>query len=415
MLPLRYATCLLIGGALALMAVTGDAGNPGQPPQKSEPGQPPQKGGPGQVPAPQKVANEIIQEFPTNSNMETAWKVRYGTVRGYGVYITGAWFKRSPKDRWLQILGDARLSEMFVPYHSSSPRFWDISYNFDLCTVTKDDAGPFGKLLPTAPGGRYTLVQEIRDRGVIYKDHKHTRRGQALVLWGCLEAANYRYIIEYGFQDDGAVTFRVGSTGRNYGGREYEGHMHNGLWRVNVALDGPENNSVYAVEHIEPLPDLGQQKRKLMAKSLVTPFNGGKEGWMDWTAEKFTMLRVTNDRIKGKQKGDALSYDLMPLRMGSARHHGGGWEVATLHDFWVTKNRPGEIAYTRLPKYVEKGNSIMNTDVVLWHSTPAHHEPRMEDGKMEKGLQGATHVMWAGFMLRPRNLFEHTPLYPYGK
>src|SRR5262249_24224950 len=162
-------------------------------------------------------------------------------------------------------------------------------------------------------------------------------------------------------------------------------------------------------------PDLGQQKRKLMAKTLVTPFNGGKEGGMDWTAEKFTMLRGTNDRIKGKQKGDPLSYDLMPLRAGRAGHHGGGGGAAARPDIWVTKNRPGEIVYTKLPKYVEKGDSVMNTDVVLWHSTPAHHEPRMEDGKMENGLQGVTHVMWAGFMLRPRNLFEQTPLYPYGK
>ena len=43
-----------------------------------------------------------------------------------------------------------------------------------------------------------------------------TRRGQKLLLWGVLDAANYRYIIEYGFQDDGVITFRVGSTGRNY-------------------------------------------------------------------------------------------------------------------------------------------------------------------------------------------------------
>jgi primary-amine oxidase len=403
MLPLRYATCLLISGALTLMVVTGDAGNPGQPPQKQEPGQ---------IPAPQKIVREIVQEFPTNGTMETAWKIQYNTKSGYGVFITSAWFKRGPQDRWMQILGDARLSEIFVPYHRGSPRYWDISYNFPLCDVTKDDAGPFGKLISTSPAAKPTLVQEIRDRGVIYKDARYTRRGQALVLWGCLLAGNYRYIIEYGFQDDGGITFRLGSTGHNLGGAEYEPHMHNGLWRVNVALDGPENNSVYSVEHVEPLP-----QAKVKSKTLITPFNGGKEGWMDWTAEKFTMLRVTNDRIKGKQKGDALSYDLMSPRFGNARHHGGGWELATLHDFWVTKNRPGEIVYTRLPKYVEKGEPVMNTDVVLWHSTPAHHEPRMEDGKMTKGspLHGVTHVMWTGFMLRPRNLFEQTPLYPYGK
>ena len=49
---------------------------------------------------------------------------------------------------------------------------------------------------------------------------------------------------------------------------------HNGLWRIDVNLDGPENNSVYLVEHIEPD---GMEKAK--ARSDVTPFNGGKEGF----------------------------------------------------------------------------------------------------------------------------------------
>jgi primary-amine oxidase len=407
MLPLRYSTCLLIGLAATFMVVAGDAGGPPQPPQKQE--------GPAQVPEPKKVAHEIIQEFPTNEDMETAWKVQYGTSSGYGLFIKGAWFKRSRGDRWIQIVGDARLSEMFVPYHKGSPRYWDVSYNFPLCNVTKDDAGPFGKVIRTSPGAQPTLVQEIRDRGIMYKSSKYTRRGQAMVLWGCLLAGNYRYIIEYGFQDDGAITFRVGSTGHNLGGgNEYVPHMHNGLWRVNVNLDGANNNSVYTVEHVEPLP-----QAKVRARSDITPFNGGKEGFADWHPEKFTMLRVVNDKIQTKQKdiNFVFAYDLMPMRAGNARHFGGSKEEATQHDFWVTKNRPGQLAYPSLPKYVEEGESIMNTDVVLWHSTPAHHEPRLEDGKMVdgRGFQGVTHTMWTGFMLRPRNLFEQTPLYPYNR
>ena len=40
--------------------------------------------------------------------------------------------------------------------------------------------------------------------------------------------------------------------GRNYGSREFEGHMHNGLWRVDVNLGGPDNNSALVMEHTEP-------------------------------------------------------------------------------------------------------------------------------------------------------------------
>src|SRR5271156_4198858 len=67
------------------------------------------------------LANELIQQFPTNDAMKTAWKIHWATSSGYGLYIQDAWFKRAAKEPWIQVLGDARLAEMFVPYHSGSP------------------------------------------------------------------------------------------------------------------------------------------------------------------------------------------------------------------------------------------------------------------------------------------------------
>jgi hypothetical protein len=392
MLSIRYSTWLLVPVAVVLVFLTGAPGQPNKKPPLVKP------------------INEIVQEFPTNEEMQTAWKINWATTSGYGLYIQDAWFKKSPTDGWMQILGDARCSEIFVPYHPGSPRFWDVSYNFPLCTVTKDDAGPNGKLLGGGVGVRPTVVQEIRDRGIIWMDYGGVRRGQQLALWGTLQAANYRYIIEYSFRDDGSIGFRLGSTGHNYGGSEWVGHMHNGLWRIDVNLDGPNNNTVQVMEHIEPDP-----MDKSRAKTVHRPFNGGKEGFEDWKAEKFTMLRIINNKRKNK-KGESISYDLMPLRMGNARHFGGEREVCTHHDFWVSRARPNQIIYTELPKYVAGAEPITNTDVVLWHSAPMHHEPRSEDGEIIKNrLVGCTHVMWAGFDLRPRNLFDRTPLYSYKK
>lgn len=359
------------------------------------------------APAPAMPTNEVIQTFPSNDAMKTAWKVRWATANGYGLYIQDAFFKRGPKDPWMQVLGDSRLSEMFVPYASGSPRFWDISYNFALVTMTKEDAGPFGKLLGDPP----VVVQEVRDRGVMWIDTSlGTRRGQKLVLWGCLNAANYRYIIEYSFQDDGVISFRVGSTGRNYSSREWEGHMHNGMWRVNVNIDGTGNNSVYVMEHVEPAA--ADANSAVKAKMVKRPFNKGVEGFEDWHADKFTMLTIVNEKKKNARKMP-IAYDVVPLRMGNARHFGAK-EECSLHDFWVTVNRKGEIYYPEVQNYVKKGAKIMNADVVIWHSTPGHHEPRSEDGKLIEGnLVGATPVMWTGFDLRPRNVFDGTPLYPY--
>lgn len=352
---------------------------------------------------PRPAANEIVQEFPSNDRMQTAWKIHWTTSEGPGLIIQDAWFKRGPKEPWMQVLGDARLAEMFVPYHSGSPRFWDVSYNFSLCQVSREDAGPFGKVYGNPP----TVVQEVRDRGLMWVDSvKGSRRGQKLALFATLNAANYRYVIEYGFQDDGVISFRVGSTGRNYGSREWEGHMHNGLWRVDVNLHGPENNSVLVMEHIEP-----NGAAKTQARTLHRPFNGGREGFEDWDPLKFTMLSVINDKKLNIRK-QPCGYDVMCYRHGNARHHGDK-EECTHHDFWVSKNRPGEIYYPKLPKYVEKAENILNSDVVLWVSTPGHHEPRSEDGEMKGGsFTGVTPLMWCGFDLRPRNLFDRSPYYP---
>lgn len=355
-------------------------------------------------PKPAAAATETIVEFPTNDVMRTAWKVQWSTMNGFGLVVNGAWFKKGPKEPWFQVLGDARLSEMFVPYHSGSPRFWDISYNFSLINLTKDDAGPFGRLIGSPP----VVCQEIRDRGIAWVDGtKGSRRGQTMVLWSCLNAANYRYLIEYGFQDDATITFRVGSTGRNYSSREFEGHMHNGQWRVGVNLDGSGRNSVYVMEHVEPADDADRSK----AKSVHRLFNQGREGYEDWDAARFTMVSVRSE-TKKNARNEAIAYDFMTPRLGNARHFGND-EECTHHDFWATKNRPGEIYYQKLPKYIAKGESIRNADVVVWLSTAGHHEPRSEDGEMKKDtFTGVTPVMWCGFEMKPRNFWDRSPLYP---
>jgi hypothetical protein len=362
----------------------------------------------------QNGQTEVIQEFPTQGPMQTAWKVRWREQRGPGLIIQDAFFKRNPNDPWIQIIGEARLSEAFVPYHRGSPRFWDVSYNFPLCIVTQADAGAHGQLLRSQPGNAPTVVKEVRDLGVAFKDAAGMRRGEGLVLWGTLSAANYRYVIEYTFKDDGTIQFRCGSTGHNYPGSEFVAHTHNALWRVDVNLGGADHNTVMLCQHIEPDPN-GQ---KSQAYSLVTPFNDGKEGAADFDAAKFTMLRVVNTEKKNAQ-GKNWSYDLMPSRSGNSRHYFEPREDCTHHDFWVTKNRPGEVKYFKVQDYIKNGEDIRDTDVVLWYSAPGHHEPRSEDGEMRRTgnggqrFQGATPIMWTSFELRPRDFWDRSPFFPY--
>ena len=93
--------------------------------------------------------------------------------------------------------------------------------------------------------------------------------------------------------------------------------------RVDINVGGPDNNMVQVMEHIEPIGLIGDDRGR--AKTTHRPFNGGKEGFEDFDAHKFTMLNVINTKLKNA-RNQPVSYDVVTSRMGNARHHGGGNE-----------------------------------------------------------------------------------------
>jgi hypothetical protein len=81
-----------------------------------------------------------------------------------------------------------------------------------------------------------------------------------------------------------------------------------------------------------------------------------------------------------------------------------------------------EYLFINLPNIVKDEEVIEETDIVLWCNSAVHHEPRNEDGMPGAGQRywpgddawaGSAPVMWSGVDLRPRNLFDRTPFYPY--
>ncbi|MFO0892723.1 MAG: hypothetical protein U0790_26720 [Isosphaeraceae bacterium] len=370
---------------------------------------------------PDPPSQEVIAEFPVGDagGLEPARRrpgrstSRAGCTRGS---TSPAWYKRHLGEVWIKILNDARVAELFVPYHQSSYiRYFDLTgFSFPLAQVREEDAGPNGTLMPPFKGDPYpTVVKEVRDRGVVWKDYAHgVRRGKELVLWGALEAGNYMYLMSYGFHDDGTVSFRVGATGQNLPGHRGEAHSHNAHWRIDIDLIDGKKNSAMVMRHVEDPASMG-------AEDVEEPFNRGYEGGLDWNPKEFTMIRVASSRKNAN--GKTIAYDFMPVRMGSSRHA----EEFSKHDFWVTQShpeRPLEYIFSNLPAIVKEEEPVESADIVLWGTSCAHHEPRDEDGKPNSGpkfwpgddaWEGSALVMWSGFDLRPRNFFDRTPFYPY--
>ena len=341
-------------------------------------------------------ANEVTQEFRFGRKMHTAWRVTWAIEEG--LYITSAEFRPGPGKPWMKVLGELRLVEIFVPYETGSPRFYDISqFNWPMIPLSLEDVGFCGEVIETY------VAKEIRDMGILWKDDRKVHRGQALVLWAAIDAANYNYVMEYVFRDDGRIEFSVGATARNLPGREYRAHTHDGLWRIDMDLAGSDHDRVLVSRRLGDMVDPA-------VSNVLDPFNGGVEGVIDFVPEEYTVLRI-EDTVRTNARGNNIAYDLIPMRRGSSRHQ----EDWSHGDFWVTPYHADERIYPDLPDYIADGESIDDTDVVVWHVTPVHHLPRDEDGEFQPDgtWRGSALLMRTGAMLKPRDLFDRTPFFDY--
>jgi primary-amine oxidase len=349
----------------------------------------------------------IVQNFPATGPAVTTWLICWHEVAGWdsiadpnGLAVGPVYLRQSPTAPFVRILWDMRVSDYFVPYHPpGSPRFYDLSgFNFALTGVTAADCPATVGGAPISPH----VCKEVHDRGLMWKDFGGVRRGEELVLWGAIDAANYRYIQEYTFRDDGAIIGRAGATGQNLPGEELDPHVHNALWRIDIDLDGVTNNAAH-LRHLEnPNNPVGDAADKVNKIAVAQGFT--------WSPRTHDMVQVTNPSFKNKQ-GHPSGYQLMPLVTGGGltQHH----EKFTQNEFWVTPYDPGQFAASNLPMYVAAKPSVANRDLVVWYKGSLHHHPRDEDGVYDVNniWVGTADVMWTGFMLMPHDFFDCSPFY----
>jgi Cu2+-containing amine oxidase len=346
----------------------------------------------------------IVQSFPTSGPAQTTWQICWKEVASNnslanpnGLVIGPVYFRKSPSAPFIRVLWDMRVSDYFVPYHAGTPRYYDLSgFNFVLTGVTTTDC-------PGSAGGVVLsphVCKEIHDRGLLWKDYSGVRRGQELLLWGAIDAANYRYVQEYTFRDDGVIIGRVGATGQNLPGDELEPHVHNAIWRIDLDVDGVVNSANH-LQHREVTTSN-------VANDLSLPISVATG--LQWGARTHDGIEVTNPNSRNAQ-GHTIAYQLMPLVTGGGlTQHA---EDFTQNDFWVTSYNPAQFAARDLQSYIAPHPSVANTDLVVWYKGSLHHHPRDEDGVYDSRhvWVGTADVMWTGFMLMPHNLLDCSPFY----
>jgi Cu2+-containing amine oxidase len=344
-------------------------------------------------------------EFKSGSR----WHLTVNAVNRFGLVITGASFQKSPNEPFIYVLFDGRLGEIFVPYHSKGgPRYGDISGS---ANGVPDRIGPYNPLTLKEEdfrprqiiGGRLMsrkICKEVRQY-LAWMTDARVRYGQEVVYFSVLNAANYDYIMEWTFRDDGAILVRGGSTGPKLGGGDdTRGHMHNFTWRLDVDLDGAGGDSASLTSHYEDLtasPGPGVTTAT-DEKDLISV-----EGSEEWNPQKFNTLQIGDRTLKNRPNGRATAYELVPMRSGTARHT----EPFLKKDFWVTRyDREQSFFAINLPTYIRNQQSTVNQDLVIWYTGSEHHENKSRDED-----DNTVPVLWTGFDLVPNNLFNGTPFF----
>jgi Cu2+-containing amine oxidase len=357
---------------------------------------------------------------------ETAWRMNVRNTNK-GLQVQRAEFRRKPGDPFMRILATANIAEIFVPYHDGlwQHRLYDLQFCTSIvCTqevTAQDIAGAAAELITMGGWTKPTAAVEIRDRGVAWMckgaNFSLSRRGQSMVVWSTWDTGNYDYIIEYTFRDDGQIGFRLGATGFDNPDPNFGpglAHMHDILWRVDIDLNGLGSDSVLLETHNETTSSLG-------AIDTAVPFHNNTEGAATLDPLKFETVVIEDAAVN--QRGHRFAYELAPFRLGASRHA----ELWCRDDVWITRYRASEPAvpatWTPPDLYllgtttnsagIYNNESILGQDVVLWHTSPIHHEPHDEDqSPTDSGshYSGLTLTHWTGFDLVPHNLFDFNPL-----
>jgi Cu2+-containing amine oxidase len=234
-------------------------------------------------------------------------------------------------------------------------------------------------------------------------------------------------MIEYGFTDDGVISCRIGPTGRNIFSRQKDQtdtHLHVGCWRFEPDLGdpvgksgGPRENEVLLVRRV-----LDEEKERFT--QVARPFNkNGRgeacEGSARWDPDEFTTLRVAS-RARKNAHGRSVAYDVVSHRYGAThrlQREGGTYDSDmdfVNQDFWVTRTESGFTDYIDVPRYAKDRRPLTGHPTTVWLSTPALHVARTEDFGADTGTNsftGVAMVTWAGFYIKPRDLFDGSPLY----
>lgn len=377
------------------------------------------------------VPAKALQEEPPPT-LESGHKVEWeGWTFRWGIRYREGLVLNDVRFQGRQVLRNAALAEIFVPYHPGQPRPEDsrdgMGHNLAELIPGQDCLpGTSCQMLNARgrPEGKRVVGIHEEPTGLMYLGERGRAYGKKLVVWCASRLGGYTYFIRWSFRNDGMMMPEVGLTGklehakpgepppgqgslveRGLGGRTVHAptHVHNFYYRLDFDIDGPEHDTVEEMTHRQDVPG-----RSLSSRDAWVPVT--KEEGRSLDAAAFRSWRVV-DQFSTNALGHRRSFELVPG--GNGQFRGAESEPFTQADLFVTRYNAREFPFTAADPRALKdslhtylnGESVDKENVVVWYKMNVHHVPRTEDWP-------AMPVEWMGFRIVPRDFLDTSPVVP---
>jgi primary-amine oxidase len=377
------------------------------------------------------------------------WKFRVSFNSREGLVLNQVTFADGGEDR--SILYRASIPEMVVPYGDNSiNRFW-ISYfdageyllgkNANPLVLGCDCLGVIHYMDGIAAddlGNPMVVPQAIcmheEDYGILWKHtdlsgRPESRRSRRFVISYFATIGNYDYGFFWYFYLDGTIQVEAKATGVVFNGAGIPGskdphgneiapglfapvHQHLFSARLDVAIDG-NRNTVEEVDVVGvPMGEKNPYGNAFTYTATPIETEGGR---MADNLTGRTWHVLSNERVN--YTGAPTQYQLVPqgtpVLMAQPESAVAARAAFATKHAWVTKHEPNEIfpagTYPNqhaggagLPEYVAGGDSVLDADIVLWHTFGPTHIPRPEDWPVMP-------VDYSGFLFKPYGFFDRNP------
>ena len=352
------------------------------------------------------------------------------------------------------ILHRASVDEMVVPYGDPGPMHgwknafdvgeWGLGRMANSLELGCDCIGLihyFDMVMGDEQGEPYTLGNAIcmheEDYGILWKHHDlhadttEVRRSRRLVVSSIATVGNYEYGFYWYFYLDGTIQLEVKLTGilstmaiapgttpehASVVAPQLAAPYHQHLFNVRLDLDvDGERNTVSEIDADPLAPTVEHPFRNVIA-AVTTPLATEQAAMRVVDAARSRTWKIENPGVRN-QLGEPVAYKLVPgpspTLLADARSSVAARAAFATRNLWVTPYRPeerraaGDHPYQHaggdgLPAWTAEDRSIVDTDVVLWHTFGVTHIPRPEDWPVMP-------VEYTGFHLIPFGFFDANP------